>query len=134
MTGRRNSSFLASIVRNIARDDAQPREGLIQILDLPTNLTEIDIGALVGVQLPIYDGVYFCHAFFKKSAKTALKAFLETNRPAYQTMLTGQNNRKAKAFQKSSEFSTFCSPEMEEDFVMFCNVKVNETKNHMLSC
>ena len=125
-----SSSFFASIVRNVANDKLQPKEGLVQILDLPTNLAEIDVDGVVGVQVPIYDGVHFCHAFFKKRAKAALNTFLRVNLPALRGSHTGQDHPKAKAFRKTSEFSTFCSPEMEEDFVMFCKVTVSIPSEH----
>ena len=124
-TGNRHRSFFSSIVRNITHSELQPREGLIQILDLPTNLAQLDFDSLVGLQVPIYDGIHFCHAIFKKSAKSDLKAYLDTNMPAYLGSHTGQEHPKAKAFSKLPEFSTFCMPEMEEDFVLFCKVKSN---------
>ena len=141
MAGRQGSSFLANIVRNIAAtkdgqqkdghpkdgrvNSNQPKEGLVQILDIPANLLQLDFDAISGLQLPIYDGVYFCHAFFKKSAKADLKLFLQANYPASSIdSAPWRSKPRAKGFEKSKEFSTDCPDEMEEDFVLFCNVKV----------
>ena len=120
---RRGSSFLSNIVQNISNKERQPKEGLIQILDIPSNLSQIQLENLTGVHVPVYDGKHFCHAFFKKRAKTALKNFLERCFLPSSQPSTGD---KAKAFSKSPEFSTVTPLDVEEDFVLFCNITVSE--------
>ena len=126
LTARRGSSFLSNIVRNIPSAEHEPKEGLVQILDIPTNLNELDFEAFVGLQLPIYDGVYFCHAFFKKQAKAELKRFLQTSYPPIIDHAPWRFRPKEKTFTKSLDFSTACPDEMDEDYVMFCNITVED--------
>ena len=126
MSGRRSGSFLGNIVCNIASKERQPKEGLVQILDIPSNLSQLDLSSIAGLQVPIYDGIFFCHAFFKKRAKAELMLFLQSNYPSSVYSAPWRSKPKAKTFAKSPEFSTECPAAMEEDNVIFCNITVGD--------
>ena len=119
--------FLRMLRYYVQMDETRPNGGIVQVLDIPQNLDALgDLDAHVGgIQLPLYDGVHFCHAIFAPKALKAMKEYLDINLPPVRECdWSLKKFDTVPAFTKSRDFTTGTHADMEEDYVIFCQIKV----------